>query len=71
MKKVVFLEIVLLVLVVAAAAFLIWQVNTVQPQAALAVPDTAQTAEPEQTVEPEPEVLKQEARAGRGACGRV
>lgn len=60
MKKVVFLEIALLVLVVAAAAFLIWQVNTVQPQAALAVPDTVQTAEPEQAVEPEPEMLPED-----------
>ena len=43
MKATMVIEIILLVLVVAVTAFFVWQVNAVQPQLALEVPDAAQT----------------------------
>lgn len=63
MKFVVVLEIVLLVLVIAATAFFAWQVNTVQPQAALEAPDAAQTQQPEAPVEQLPEEIPENVPA--------
>ena len=61
MKKVMFLEIALLVIVIAAAAFLIWQVQMVQPQVAAEIPEVTQETEAtEPETVPEPESVPEE-----------
>lgn len=57
MKATMVIEIILLVLVVAVTAFFVWQVNAVQPQSALEVPDAAQTLQTEEPVEQQPEEI--------------